>query len=105
MTTPDVLPEDMASLRAVTLALIAERDELLQRYAYADHRAAAQGGCAARLVPAPGACSTRRRTTSSASPSTNPIPPDRASPDRPPTDTASADPVSRPSRAHAAFAR
>jgi transposase len=31
MTTPDVLPEDMASLRAVTLALIAERDELLRR--------------------------------------------------------------------------
>lgn len=31
MTTPDVLPEDMAGLRAVTLALIAERDELLRR--------------------------------------------------------------------------
>jgi transposase len=31
MTTADALPEDMPSLRAVALALIAERDELLHR--------------------------------------------------------------------------
>jgi hypothetical protein len=31
MTTADALPEDMPSLRAMALALIAERDELLHR--------------------------------------------------------------------------
>ena len=31
MTTADALPEDMLSLRAAAMALIAERDELLRR--------------------------------------------------------------------------
>src|SRR5947209_1583876 len=31
MTTADALPEDMRSLRAAAMALIAERDELLRR--------------------------------------------------------------------------
>jgi len=31
MTTPDALPEDMPSLRAAAMVLIAERDELLRR--------------------------------------------------------------------------